>query len=117
MSMSTTTNDELVEETVSEVDLVETVAAGEEPVSRTTMEKLRAARSRHRARHWSLRAINVLGGILVCALGVLMIALPGPAFVVLPAGLTMLALEFEQAEKPLAWCLEKAQQAKAKLRK
>ena len=38
-------------------------------------------------------------GATVVALGVVMIVLPGPAFVVIPAGLAILALEFAWARR------------------
>lgn len=49
---------------------------------------------------WSRRiGIAVVGGA-VLALGIAMIVLPGPAFVVIPAGLGILGLEFE---RPRRW--------------
>ena len=54
---------------------------------------------------WARRcAIAVVGGTVVLV-GILMIALPGPAVVVIPAGLAILALEFAWAR---VW-LKKAQ--------
>ena len=47
--------------------------------------------------------VSVVGGIIVL-LGIALIFLPGPAFIVIPVGLAVLALEFEWAR---AW-LEKA---------
>jgi hypothetical protein len=44
-------------------------------------------------------AIAVLGGALV-ALGILMIVTPGPAVLVVPAGLALLATEFD---RPRRW--------------
>lgn len=44
-------------------------------------------------------AVAVLGGALV-ALGVVMIVTPGPAVLVVPAGLALLATEFE---RPRQW--------------
>ena len=41
-------------------------------------------------------AIGIVGGI-VLAIGIAMIVLPGPAFIVIPAGLAILATEFEWA--------------------
>ena len=42
--------------------------------------------------------IGILGGLVLLA-GIAMIALPGPAFVVIPAGLAILATQFEWARK------------------
>ena len=43
-------------------------------------------------------AIGIIGGSVLLA-GVAMIVLPGPAFIVIPAGLAILATEFEWAHR------------------
>jgi hypothetical protein len=45
----------------------------------------------------TIKRIVVLDGGTVVLLGVALIALPGPAFVVIPAGLAILAIEFSWA--------------------
>ena len=51
---------------------------------------------------WARRiAVTVIGGT-VCLIGVAMIVLPGPAFVVIPLGLGILGLEFAWARRWLA---------------
>jgi uncharacterized protein (TIGR02611 family) len=45
------------------------------------------------------RAIVFVVGGTVLALGVALIVLPGPAFIVIPAGLAILAVEFEWARR------------------
>lgn len=51
---------------------------------------------------WARRiAVAVIGGT-VCLIGVAMIVLPGPAFVVIPVGLGILGLEFAWARRWLA---------------
>lgn len=45
--------------------------------------------------------IAVVGG-LVLALGIALILLPGPAFIVIPAGLAILAIEFAWAKRWLS---------------
>jgi uncharacterized protein (TIGR02611 family) len=52
-------------------------------------------------------AIGVVGGS-VLLVGVAMIVLPGPAFVVIPVGLGILSLEFAWARIWLTRCKEKA---------
>ena len=47
------------------------------------------------------RAIIAVVGLTVLGLGVLMIITPGPAMVLIPAGLTILAAEFVWARKLL----------------
>ena len=56
---------------------------------------------------WRL-VILVVGGTVV-AVGVAMIVLPGPAFVVIPAGLAILATEFVWARRLLLRVREYAQ--------
>lgn len=47
------------------------------------------------------RALVFVAGVTVVLLGVAMIVLPGPAFVVIPAGIGILALEFFWARRLL----------------
>ena len=47
------------------------------------------------------RAILTLLGVAVVLVGVVMLVLPGPAVVVIPAGLGILALEFAWAKRLL----------------
>ena len=42
--------------------------------------------------------IGIIGGFVLLA-GIAMLVLPGPAFLVIPAGLAILATEFEWAER------------------
>lgn len=53
-----------------------------------------------------------LVGTLVIAAGVVMMVAPGPAIVVIPIGLAILALEFEWAERLLSKARAKAREAK-----
>jgi tellurite resistance protein TerC len=52
--------------------------------------------------------IAIIGGT-VALIGVVMIVTPGPAIVVLPAGLAILAIEFEFARRWLRAVKERAQ--------
>lgn len=45
-------------------------------------------------------AVGIIGGLVVL-IGILMIPLPGPAFLVIPAGLAILATEFPWAQRLL----------------
>ena len=60
------------------------------------------------------RAMYVLLGVVVLAAGVAMLALPGPAFVVIPVGLAILSLEFSLAERLLEKALFKGEEARRK---
>ena len=53
-------------------------------------------------------AIGIVGGS-VLVVGVLMIVLPGPAFVVIPVGLGILSLEFAWARRWLKKVRDKAE--------
>lgn len=49
--------------------------------------------------HWIKRVGIVVGGFTVLTVGIAMIVLPGPAIVVIPAGLGILSLEFDWARR------------------
>ncbi len=48
------------------------------------------------------RIIIAIVGTTVCLIGVALLVLPGPAFVVIPAGLAILSIEFAFAKRWLA---------------
>ena len=56
---------------------------------------------------WIKRIAIAVAGFTVLLVGVAMIVLPGPAFIVIPAGLAILALEFAWARRLLAEAKEK----------
>jgi hypothetical protein len=51
--------------------------------------------------------VAVLGGLLTLA-GIALLVLPGPGFVLVAAGLAVLATQFQWAKKPLDYAKEKA---------
>jgi uncharacterized protein (TIGR02611 family) len=51
----------------------------------------------------------VLGGFLLVA-GIVLLVLPGPGFVLIAAGLAILATRFDWAKKPLEYAKDKAEQ-------
>jgi uncharacterized protein (TIGR02611 family) len=53
------------------------------------------------------RIAIAVAGFTVLLIGVAMIVLPGPAFIVIPAGLAILALEFAWAKRLLAEAKQK----------
>ena len=55
------------------------------------------------------RIVISVVGFTVLAIGIAMIALPGPAFIVIPAGLGILGLEFAWARRWLMKVKEKAE--------
>jgi uncharacterized protein (TIGR02611 family) len=78
------------------------------------VRKLRARLAEHKRRGRLYRFAFVLLGVLILAAGVAMLALPGPAFVVIPVGLAILSLEFEWAERLLEKALIKGEEARRK---
>lgn len=85
----------------------------EKPV-RPLIANLREKRARHKQRNPIIRVVYVAAAVTVVIAGILMLLLPGPAFVVIPIGLTLLALEFASAERLLDRALDQADAAKAK---
>ncbi len=57
--------------------------------------------------------IAVVGGAVVFV-GLLMIVLPGPAFIVIPVGLGILSLEFEAPRRWMLWLRQRAEAVKAR---
>ena len=62
------------------------------------------------AYRWARRIVVSVVGFSVLAVGVAMIALPGPAFIVIPIGLGILGLEFAWARRWLKKVKEKGEQ-------
>jgi uncharacterized protein (TIGR02611 family) len=86
----------------------------ERPGEPALVRKLRARQAEHKRRGRVYRWAFVLLGVAVLAVGVAMLALPGPAFVVIPIGLAILSLEFVWAERLLEKALIKGEEAKRK---
>lgn len=78
------------------------------------VERLRDKRDEHRRRHLIIRVLYVAVGFTVLLGGLAMLVTPGPAFVVIPIGLAILALEFAWAEELLERAIEKGEIAKRK---
>ncbi len=51
----------------------------------------------HIAYRWAKRIVITIVGFTVLAVGLVMLVLPGPAFIVIPVGLGILSLEFAWA--------------------
>jgi len=87
------------------------VSATPEPA---IVRRLRDRQEEHRRRGLLYRGAYVLAGLVVLAAGIAMLALPGPAFVVIPIGLAILSLEFAWAEQLLEKALVKGEEARRK---
>jgi uncharacterized protein (TIGR02611 family) len=78
------------------------------------VERLQTQKERHLMRSRFVRGLYVVAGFTVLCAGLAMLVLPGPALVVIPIGLAILALEFTWAETLLQRSLEQAAKAKQK---
>jgi uncharacterized protein (TIGR02611 family) len=77
-------------------------------------ERLAERRKAHARRSRFYRVGFAIIGATVTLAGVAMLVTPGPAFVVIPIGLAMLALEFAWAERLLEHALRQAETAQRK---
>ena len=77
-------------------------------------EELAERREAHARRGRFYRIGFAIVGATVTLAGVAMLVTPGPAFVVIPIGLAMLALEFAWAERLLNRALDQAEIAQRK---
>lgn len=92
------------------------VETPDEPEVRPAIAALRERRARHKERSLIVRGVYLVAASTVLLAGVAMLVLPGPALVVIPIGLTLLALEFASAERLLERALDQADAAKEKAR-
>jgi uncharacterized protein (TIGR02611 family) len=76
------------------------------------LRRLAERRAAHRRRGKAYRVAFVLAGFTITGVGVILLITPGPALVVLPIGLAMLALEFAWAERMLHHAIVRADAAK-----
>ena len=86
----------------------------ERPGEPKLVRKLRERQAEHKQRGRLYRFAFVAVGLIVLGVGIAMLALPGPAFVVIPIGLAILSLEFAWAEHLLEKALLKGEEAKRK---
>ena len=77
-------------------------------------ERLAERREAHARRNRLYRIGFAIVGATITLIGVAMLVTPGPAFVVIPIGLAMLALEFAWAERLLDRALDQAEIAQRK---
>jgi uncharacterized protein (TIGR02611 family) len=78
---------------------------------RELIERLEDRREHHREHGTLYRVAFAVAGFTVLLGGIAMLLLPGPALLVIPIGLAMLALEFAWAEEMLETAVEKAEAA------
>jgi uncharacterized protein (TIGR02611 family) len=88
--------------------------AGESSSAQRMKERLAERREAHARRGRIYRIGFAIAGATVTLAGLTMLVTPGPAFVVIPIGLAMLALEFAWAERLLDRALDQAEIAARK---
>ena len=74
-------------------------------------QKLAERREAYQQRGTLYKVVYLTAGITVTLAGIAMLALPGPALVVIPIGLAMLAVQFAWAENMLEKALAQAEKA------
>lgn len=72
-----------------------------QPAGSKFLAGLHQRRERFKRRNPLYRALFVVAGIAVTGIGIITLVTPGPAFVIIPLGLSMLALQFDWAERLL----------------
>ena len=77
-------------------------------------ERLERWRERYQQHGRVYRVLYTVTGAILVVAGIAMLVLPGPAFVVIPIGLAMLAMEFAWAENALEKALVQADKASQK---
>jgi uncharacterized protein (TIGR02611 family) len=87
-------------------------AAVEETPRPKLVTKLQERKEQHLQRSRIVRALYVMVGFTVLLAGLAMLVLPGPAFLVIPIGLAILALEFTWAETMLERAIEQGEKAR-----
>ncbi len=87
-------------------------AGGDEHESKWA-QKLADRRESYQQRGTVYKIVYLTAGVTVTLAGIAMLALPGPAFVVIPIGLAMLAVQFAWAENALEKALVQAEKAQA----
>jgi uncharacterized protein (TIGR02611 family) len=78
------------------------------------VRRLQERRETHRDHGLAYRMMFLVAGVVILLTGVAMLALPGPAFLVIPVGLAILSLEFAWAGRLLDTALEQADKAQTK---
>jgi len=87
-------------------------AAVQETPRPKLVTRLQERKELHLQRSRIVRALYVMVGFTVLVAGLAMLVLPGPAFLVIPIGLAILALEFSWAETMLERAIEQGEKAR-----
>jgi uncharacterized protein (TIGR02611 family) len=82
---------------------------------RPSIRKLRERKERHRQRGRFYRVSFAAIGILIIILGLILVPLPGPGWLIVALGVGMLALEFDRMERLLEKILDRIEATSEKL--
>lgn len=85
---------------------------GDEPDVPEVVDKLEERRHRYARRSLPFRIAWTAAGFILVLAGIVMLITPGPAMVLIPAGLVMLSFEFRWAEQLLDRALKWGMEAK-----
>jgi uncharacterized protein (TIGR02611 family) len=82
---------------------------------RASIRRLRERKERHQQRGKLYRIAFGVIGIMIIVLGVILIPLPGPGWLIVAVGVGMLALEFDRMERLLERILERIEATSERL--
>ena len=88
-------------------------AMSDEP--RPSIRRLRERKERHQQRGKIYRIAFAAIGIMIILLGVILIPLPGPGWLIVAIGVGMLALEFDRMERLLERILDRVEATSERL--
>src|SRR5215210_219979 len=71
------------------------------------MERVRERKEAHRQRGRLYRTAVATAGVLIVLIGLALVPLPGPGWLIVAVGLAVLALEFDRAERLLERIVER----------
>ena len=79
-------------------------------VRKPLIERVRERKQRHKERSKIYRASFAVAAVSVIVVGLALVPLPGPGWLITALGLAMLALEFDRAERVLELVLSRVEQ-------
>jgi|SRR5215208_2448195 len=76
---------------------------------RPAIQKLRRRKERHQQRSRLYRIAFAVVAVLIILVGIALVPLPGPGWLIVAVGVSMLALEFDRAERLLERILDRVE--------
>ena len=78
------------------------------------IQRLRRRKERHQQRSRAYRILFVAAAATIILVGIVLLPLPGPGWLIIAAGVAMLALEFDRAERLLERILDRLDDARTR---